>query len=469
MAVCSYCQSTLLKDAESVKNIGKMSDLLEDYSPLQITSTGSFQGRNFSLVGRIQLRYEDGIWSEWHAMFDDGSSGWLSDASGQYVFTVAETIPAQDAPPFENIRPGLPLRFRGATLFASDVRSAHCIAGEGELPFQVGHGWVAKAADFRVGMRFVTLDYSDGPAPQAYVGQAVTLEQMHGQLLRSADGVDKSVSRFRGQAVALACPACGSSIKYMAGMAYHVTCPACHAEVDCSTDKALVLQKADQLAKITTTVSLGDVATINGAKYETIGLMQCQTSDGSESWTWVEYLLFNPSKGFHWLVESSEGWDSVGVLNEWPDQGAMGGASLHGDTYAKTEEYDATVLYAAGAFNWRVSVGDRNHVVEYKKGNRTLTSESNPSEIVWSAGRRVDAAQIAQWFGKKAEAAAADTSVDSKHTFSSAGVFTILVIALNLPLSLASGMAGIWVMLTALFVLWLPVLVVGYFGKDRNV
>ena len=292
---------------------------------------------------------------------------------------------------------------------------------------------------------------------------------MHCQLLRSADGVDKSVSRFRGQAVALACPACGSSIKYMAGMAYHVTCPACHAEVDCSTDKALVLQKADELAKITTTVSLGDVATINGAKYETIGLMQCQTSDGSESWTWVEYLLFNPDKGFHWLVESGEGWDSVGVLNEWPDQGAMGGATLHGDTYTKTEEYDATVLYAAGAFNWRVSVGDRNHVVEYKKGNRTLTSESNPTEVVWSAGRRVDAAQIAQWFGKKAEVAAADTSVDSNHTFSSARVFTILVIALNLPLSLASGMAGIWVMLTALFVLWLPVLVVGYFGKDRNV
>ena len=47
MAVCSYCKSTLLKDAESVKNIGKMSDLLEDYSPLQITSTGIFQGRNF--------------------------------------------------------------------------------------------------------------------------------------------------------------------------------------------------------------------------------------------------------------------------------------------------------------------------------------------------------------------------------------------------------------------------------------
>lgn len=470
MAVCSYCQSTLLKDAESVKNIGKMSDLLEDYSPLQITSTGIFQGRNFSLVGRIQLRYEAGIWNEWHAMFDDGSSGWLSDASGQYVFTLPDSVPAQDVPPFDNVRPGLPLRFRGATFFAADVRSARCIAGEGELPFQVGHGWEAKAADFRVGHRFLTLDYSDGPAPQAYVGQAVTLEQMRCQLLRSSDGVDKSLSRFRGQAVALACPSCGSSIKYMAGMAYHVMCPACHAEVDCSTDKALVLQKADELARVTTTIELGDVANINGSKYEAIGLMQCQTTYGSESWAWVEYLLFNTDKGFYWLVESSEGWDSVAVLNEWPDQGMMGGVGLSGDTYIKTEEYDATVLYAAGAFNWRISIGDRTHVVEYKKGNRTLTSESNPNEVVWSAGRRVDAAQVGQWFGKPLAGSATDAAPsDNKHSFKAAWIFSAILVALNLPLSFASGIPGLRVTLMALFILWLPVLIVRYFGKDRNV
>ena len=133
MAVCSYCQSTLLKDAESVKNIGKMSDLLEDYSPLQITSTGSFQGRNFSLVGRIQLRYEDGIWNEWHALFDDGSSGWMSDASGQYVFTIPEIVLAQDAPAFENIRGG-ELAIRGARFrlrHGIELRSARGTGAEG--------------------------------------------------------------------------------------------------------------------------------------------------------------------------------------------------------------------------------------------------------------------------------------------------------------------------------------------------
>ena len=90
--------------------------------------------------------------------------------------------------------------------------------------------------------------------------------------------------------------------------------------------------------------------------------------------------------------------------------------------------------------------------------------------MVWSAGRRVDAAQIAQWFGKQtAVSGAADTPSDDKHTFAAARIFTVILIALNLPLSLASGVSGLRITLAALFVLWLPVLIVRFFGKDRNV
>lgn len=470
MAVCEYCQSTLLKDANSVINIGKMSEVLEDFTPLQITTSGVYQGRNFSLVGRIQLRYDAGMWNEWYVLFDDGAAGWLSDASGQYVFTVEEEL-AGDNPVFASIRPGMPLRHRGATFFASDVRTAECEGGEGELPMRVGGGWQAKVADFRGGHRFLTLDYSDGDKPQLYAGQAVTLEGMRCQLLRAEDGVEQTTNRFRGKLQALDCPSCGSSIKYVKGMASTLLCPSCHAQVDCSTDKVQVLRKADELAEITTSVALGDVATINGSKYEVIGLMQCGTTYDSESWTWVEYLLFNANKGFIWLVESSDGWDSVGVLNEWPAYGS-GGITLNGDSYTKGDEYEAHVLYAAGAFNWRVSVGDRNHVIEYKRGGRTLTSEANANEIVWSAGRRVQPAQIAQWFGRRAEGALAGTDAapsGSATPFKAAWTFTFLLAVMNLPIALVSGFDGIRITLTALLVLWLPVLIMRYFGKDSHV
>jgi len=294
---------------------------------------------------------------------------------------------------------------------------------------------------------------------------------MHCQLLRSDESIAGDAGRFRGQAVALDCPSCGSPIKYMAGMACNVTCPACHAEVDCSTDKALVLQKAAELERITTTIELGDVATINGAKYEAIGLMQCQTSYGSEAWTWVEYLLFNANKGFLWLVESSDRWDFVEVLNEWPDQRQAGAVGLSGNTYVKAEEYDAEVLYAAGTFNWRVSVGDRTHVTEYKQGNGTLTSESNANETVWSSGRQAPAKMVGQWFGKTYADAPSDAAAASHDglPFQAAKILTVILIALNLPLSFSSGAVGFKIILAALLVLWLPVLIVRIFGKDSNV
>jgi hypothetical protein len=55
------CQSTLLRDADSVRDIGKMATLLDDYSPLQIASCGIWKGRQFTVVGRIQLAYDAGM------------------------------------------------------------------------------------------------------------------------------------------------------------------------------------------------------------------------------------------------------------------------------------------------------------------------------------------------------------------------------------------------------------------------
>jgi hypothetical protein len=184
-------------------------------------------------------------------------------------------------------------------------------------------------------------------------------------------------------------------------------------------------------------------------------------------------LLFNADKGFLWLVESSEGWDSITVLNEWPDQVAAGSVNLTGDSYIKAEEYDATVQYAAGAFNWRISIGDRTHVTEYKKGNRTLTAESNANEVVWSSGRRVSPAQIAQWFGKNVDAVGGNANDNAPseiaHSVKAAWVFTIILIAMNLPISLESGGPGFRITAAALFVLWLPVMIVRYFSKDTHV
>ena len=52
--------------------IGKMAELFDDHTPLQLGAAGRYQGQPFTLVGRLQYRYADGTWTEWHALFDDG-------------------------------------------------------------------------------------------------------------------------------------------------------------------------------------------------------------------------------------------------------------------------------------------------------------------------------------------------------------------------------------------------------------
>ena len=74
-AVCSFCRSTVVRDGDTLARMGKMAELFDDHSPLQLLAGGRWQGKAFTLVGRLQYRGASGTWTEWNALFDDGSSG----------------------------------------------------------------------------------------------------------------------------------------------------------------------------------------------------------------------------------------------------------------------------------------------------------------------------------------------------------------------------------------------------------
>ncbi len=148
MAVCEYCNTRVLKDADAVKDLGKISAVLEDYSPICLNASGVLAGRAFTVIGRIQLRYAAGMWNEWYLQFADGSNGWLGDASGQYTVTT-QRWPGGELPAFEQLVPGKHYTIGKETYTAADIRTAECCGGQGELPFKVGEGWQARVADLR--------------------------------------------------------------------------------------------------------------------------------------------------------------------------------------------------------------------------------------------------------------------------------------------------------------------------------
>ncbi|MDQ5903421.1 MAG: hypothetical protein QG672_1012, partial [Pseudomonadota bacterium] len=122
-AVCEYCRSTLLRHGEDLENIGRMADLLEDSSLIQIGTEGKFRGVHFGVIGRIQLKHESGIWNEWHILFDDGRAGWLSEASGEYVVS-AQVAVKEEIPPFESLQPEMAVTLAGRSFTVTDLETA---------------------------------------------------------------------------------------------------------------------------------------------------------------------------------------------------------------------------------------------------------------------------------------------------------------------------------------------------------
>lgn len=112
VAVCPHCRSTLVRSGTRVEDVGRASTVLEDHSPLQLHAAGAWRGAAFTVVGRIQLRHERGVWSEWHLAFANGRSGWLADDMGELVLEFLQ--PPAPLPELAQLVPGRRVTLAGA-------------------------------------------------------------------------------------------------------------------------------------------------------------------------------------------------------------------------------------------------------------------------------------------------------------------------------------------------------------------
>nr|WP_253198114.1 DUF4178 domain-containing protein [Burkholderia cenocepacia] len=399
MAVCAFCRSTLLKRGADVERIGELATVLDDASPIQIGTAGRYDKRAFTVLGRIQMTYDAGAWSEWYVVFDDGAFGWLSDASGQYAITVREPDDASGRawPAFDSLEPGMRIDHGGRAYLVSDVRTARCTGGDGELPFRVDAGWEARVADLRTGNAFATYDYSDaepnGGIPAVYAGEALEFDALAFTGLRDTENDTRD--KRGAELVPFACPSCGAPLSYAPNVADYVVCGSCHAGVQCTAEQQTVFAARRKLESVKGALELGAIGTFDGVKYTVIGMMRCRVPGDDE--TWDEYLLLNPKRGFLWLVQSDGRWERVQVLDHWPTIGGeSGNVTDDGKTYRLREEYESEVVYVVGAFNWRVQAGDRTSIIDYGWQKDKLTRERSDAEIVWSRARPLSGGALAR-------------------------------------------------------------------------
>ena len=416
-AVCSFCRSTLVREGDALRRIGISAELFDDHSPLQLGARGTRQGVGFTLVGRLQYGYAGGTWNEWHALFDNQRSAWLSEDNGAYVIAFDAPLPP-DAPAIDGLSAVLAGQRTLADGRAWDVASvvrAKLIAAQGELPQPPNLTGEFTVVDLRNSAGEVaTLDASDAAAVRWSVGRSVALSEL------ALSGL-KEVSEKTLGSRSVECPSCGAALNARLSTTQSIACVQCSAVVDLSAgvggDLKHYAQNNAGSAGAEPQIALGSSGTLalGGAPqpWQVVGYQErCDIPDDAEDETtfWREYLLYNGTQGFAFLVDSNEGWSWVKPITGVPTVRGDG-AQWQGAHYKKRWAYGAKVTWVQGEFYWRVQRDEHAHVTDYegqgKDSGKRLSREQAGNEVTWSAGQTLDASDVADAFGIAAGARAA--------------------------------------------------------------
>ncbi len=412
VVICEYCRSAVARTDRDLKDLGKVAELVETGSPLDVGLRGKWRDVPFELTGRAQLGHEmGGQWDEWYATFSNGWLGWLAEAQGRFYLTFQYPVPeGVQLPPFEQLQlgqqvPGLPWP---TPLMVAETGRATARGAKGEIPYLLTPGETYYYADLSGTDRaFGTLDYNESP-PLIFLGHEVTLAELGITTTRTPEKEERRVG-----AAALGCPNCGGPLELRApDKTERVTCPNCNSLLDVNQGRLKFL-KALEKQWFKPLIPLGTVGEVPEGKMTVIGAMARSVTIEGTQYFWFEYLLYNPQIGFRWLVHSDNHWNYVRAIPPGEVYEVARSASYRGKGYRIFQDAQARVEAVTGEFYWKVEAGEQVRGVDYVAPPYILSKEvstvyiTDPDakknkrttgEINWSLGTYVPVSQIEKSF-----------------------------------------------------------------------
>ncbi len=411
VVICGYCRSAIARTDRELKDLGKVAELVETGSPLDVGLRGKWKDVPFELTGRAQLGHEmGGQWDEWYATFSNGWLGWLAEAQGRFYITFQYPIPeGAQVPSFDQLQlgqqvPGLPWP---TPLMVAETGRATALGAKGEIPYLLTPGETYYYADLSgVNNSFGTLDYNQSP-PLVFLGQQVTLAELGITTTRTPEREERRVG-----AAQLSCPHCGGPLGLRApDKTERVTCPNCNSLLDVNQGQLQFFKALEQPA-FQPLIPLGTTGDVPEGKMMVIGAMARSVTVEGTQYFWNEYLLYNPQIGFRWLVHSDNNWNYVQAVPPGEVYEIARSATYQGRRYKIFQDAPCRVEVVLGEFYWKVEAGEMVRGVDYVAPPYMLSKEVSTvyvsddagktkrttGEINWSLGTYIPVRQIEKAF-----------------------------------------------------------------------
>ncbi|MBR1375534.1 MAG: DUF4178 domain-containing protein [Cardiobacteriaceae bacterium] len=408
--VCSFCQSTIALNGNEAEVLSKSSAVFQNFSPLQIGTSGFYNKQKFTIYGRIQIQYSAGFWNEWYCVFDDGNTAWLSESNDGFVFVhnaISEAISS-----FEECIVGYSsVIYTAQNFILVDKREIHnsYIKFEGEIPYKLDANSTQKYTDWRCRNFFLTVDYSkDSKKPDFFFGTSVNLDELKLENTRDEAQIIDTAFSLKQAYQSDNCPHCSGIIRWPKNRGInHIICEYCRSKIELTENKLNLI--SDSYRKNSSfdnlhSLKLGMTANYLNYSWQIIGLV-CKNElepDSNKIWgVWVEYLLYCPEKGFLWITENNlSEWTISETLDTWPEC-VIKGDKIIPSRYKLLAEYVGEVAYAFGAFYWQIKEKDRTAYSDFSYNREKISIEQTFSEIAISKQIKISKKEVAKIFNIK--------------------------------------------------------------------
>ncbi|WIG95218.1 DUF4178 domain-containing protein [Myxococcus sp. SDU36] len=396
VVVCGYCQTVVARKGLDFESHGKIGSIVPTDSPLQLRAEGRYRKVAYTIVGHLQKDHGEGPWDEWYVEFADGRTGWLSESEGAFHL-MFDMGPEADVA-LEDLHPGERLHLRERAWVIEERGHGRVVAAAGQLPSDVDptqDAWYVDATGPKGA--FLTLDFGTrGHSPEVFVGEALKLEELGipaGQLRPRVRKVELQQAR---------CTQCNGNLDLRApDKTLRVVCPYCGALLDARQGKLSFLRLLEKPARALV-IPLGTQGKLDGTEWTCIGYLERSCVVEGLRYLWEEYLLYNASRGFVWLMNSNGHWVFLKPLPAGDVSLSPGVAAFHEHRRYKCFQQVAVVTdVVLGEFYWTVNAGERAFATEYVAAPYSVNVDATDNEVSYTLGEYLEPEVVKEAFGLK--------------------------------------------------------------------